>query len=109
MGLSLAVAARLSRKIVVSGIASAPSLLFALQYSNFDEKKVQAYSILWALVFGFATLNILGLVARRFDSRRSGLSFGEITAVAVVAVAVLLLAWELLYLFHILPIKLESQ
>jgi len=27
----------------------------------------------------------------------------------VVAVAVFLLAWEMLYLFHILPIKLEPR
>jgi hypothetical protein len=35
------------------------------------------YNILWALVFGFATLNILSLGARRFEQTR-GLNFGEI-------------------------------
>jgi len=105
-----AAAARASTRILAGGAISAQSLFFALQYSDyFNEKKLHIYSILWALVFGFATLNILGLVLRRIEPRRSGLSFGEILAVAVVAVALILLAWEMLYLFHILPIRLESQ
>ena len=33
-----------------------------------------AYNILWAVVFGFATLNILSLAARRFEPGRRGLS-----------------------------------
>jgi len=103
-------AARASTRLLASGIVSAQSLLFALQYSDyFNEKKLHVYSILWALVFGFATLNILGLVLRRIEPRRSGLSFGEILAVAVVGVAVILLAWEMLYFFHILPIRLEPR
>jgi len=111
MSLSLTTTAvRVGRQILAGGIVSAQSLLFALQYSDyFNEKKLHVYSILWALVFGFATLNILGLVLRRMEPRRSGLSFGEILAVAVVAVAVILLAWELLYVFHILPIRLEPR
>jgi len=104
------VAARVGRHALAGGVVSAQSLLLALQYSDyFNEKKAHVYSILWALVFGFATLNILGLVLRRMEPRRSGLSFGEIVAVAVVVVAVMLLAWELLYLFHVLPIKLEPR
>jgi len=63
---------------------------------------------MWVLVFGFATLNILGLVSRRFEHRRSGLNFGEIMAISVVVVSVLLLGLELLKLLHILPIKLTS-
>ena len=62
---------------------------------------------MWVLVFGFATLNILGLVSRRFEQRR-GLNFGEIMAISVVVVAALLLGLELLNVFHILPIKLTS-
>jgi len=61
---------------------------------------------LWVLVFGFATLNILGLVSRRFEPRRSGMSFGEIMAISVVVVSVLLLGLEMLNVFHILPIRL---
>jgi hypothetical protein len=108
-GLATAVA-RASKQFLAGGVVSAQSLLFALQYSDyFTEKKLHVYSILWALVFGFATLNILALVLRRMEPRRSGLSFGEILAVAVVGVAVILLAWELLYLLHVLPIRLEPR
>ena len=65
------------------------------------------YNILWAVVFGFATLNILSLAARRMEPARRGLSFGELMAIAVVLVSVFLLAWEMLNLFHIFPIKLQ--
>ena len=63
---------------------------------------------MWVLVFGFATLNILGLVSRRFEQRRSGLNFGEIMAISVVALSILLLGLEILNVFHILPVKLTS-
>jgi len=52
-------------------------------------------------------LNILGLVARKFEPERSRLSFGESLAIMVVVVSVALLGWELLYLFKVLPIKLK--
>jgi len=85
-------------------------LLFIFQYSEeYSDKRTNAYNILWVLVFGFATLNILGLVARRFEPRRSNLNFGEILAITVVVVSVILLSWELLYLFHVFPIKLEPR
>jgi len=96
----------------VAGILSLPSLLLCvLQYDEyFSDKKGNIYNILWVLVFGFATLNILGLIARRFEPRRrSSLNLGEILAITVVVVAVILLAWEMLYLFHILPMKLGSR
>jgi glucan phosphoethanolaminetransferase (alkaline phosphatase superfamily) len=64
------------------------------------------YDILWAVVFGFATLNILSLAARRFEPERRGLSFGELMAITVVVIAVFLLGWEMLGVFHIFPIKL---
>ena len=69
----------------------------------------EIYNILWALVFGFATLNILSLGARRFEEQKTGLNFGEILAVLVVLVSIVLLGWELLYLFHILPIRLTPR
>ena len=69
----------------------------------------QVYSILWALVFGFATLNILSLGARRFEHARAGLNFGEILAIMMVLASVVLLSWELLYMFHILPIHLAPR
>jgi len=65
------------------------------------------YNILWAVVFGFATLNILTLAARRLEPTRRGLSFGELMAVMVVLLSIFLLGWELLNLFHIFPIKLK--
>jgi hypothetical protein len=69
----------------------------------------EVYTMLWALVFGFATLNILSLGARSFESGKSGLNFGEIIAIMVVLVSVTLLAGELLYFFGILPIRLEAH
>jgi hypothetical protein len=64
------------------------------------------YNILWAVVFGFATLNILSLAARRLEPTRRGLTFGELMAVMVVLMSVILLGWEMLNLFHVFPIKL---
>ena len=81
-------------------------LLLALW--QFDSKKSDVYNILWALVFGFATINILSLVGRRLDPDRS-LNFGEFLAVLVVVVSLLLLGWEMLFLFKILPIKLQPR
>jgi hypothetical protein len=65
------------------------------------------YNILWAVVFGFATLNILSLAGRRLEPTRRGLSFGELMAVMVVLVSIFLLGWEMLNLFHFFPIKLR--
>ncbi len=69
----------------------------------------EVYTMLWALVFGFATINILSLGARSFEHGRSGLNFGEILAILVVVVSVTLLAGEMLYYFGILPIRLEPR
>jgi hypothetical protein len=65
------------------------------------------YNILWAVVFGFATLNILSLAARRFEPDRRGLSFGELLAVMVVLISIALLGWEMLNLFHVFPIRIR--
>jgi hypothetical protein len=67
------------------------------------------YNVLWGLVFAFATLNILSLGAKRFEPDRGGLSFGEVLAVLVVLISLIMLAWELLYLFNILPIRLTPR
>jgi len=89
------------------------ALLLLFQFSEltgfYEEKKASVYNVLWVLVFGFATLNILGLVLRRFEPRRSGLNFGEILAITVVLFSLLLLALEMLNLFHIFPIRLEPH
>jgi hypothetical protein len=82
------------------------TFLVALQYGK---DKSDIFNILWALVFGFATLNILGLVARRFEPERNRLSFGETLAVMVVLVSVVLLGWEMLTLFKVFPIKLHPR
>jgi hypothetical protein len=72
-----------------------------------SSRRNDVYNILWAVVFGFATLNILSLAARRFEPNRRGLTFGELMAVLVVLLSIFLLGWELLGLFHIFPIKLH--
>jgi hypothetical protein len=71
------------------------------------ESHDDVYSILWAVVFGFATLNILNLAARRFEPTRRGMSFGEMLAVLVVLLSVLMLGWEMLNLLHIFPLRLR--
>ena len=81
-----------------------PLALFQL-----EDQKNGIYNILWALVFGFATLNILGLVAKRFEPTRRGLNLGELLAVMVVVVSILLLGWEMLYLFKVFPIRLGPR
>jgi hypothetical protein len=73
------------------------------------DQKGDVYNILWVLVFGFATLNILGLVARRFEPSRNRLNFGETIAILVVVVSIALLGWEMLNLFKIFPIKLHPH
>ena len=81
----------------------AASLMLFERHFN---RRSDVYNILWAVVFGFATLNILSLAARRFEPNRRGLTFGELMAVLVVLLSVFLLGWELLGVFHIFPIKL---
>jgi hypothetical protein len=72
----------------------------------FRAARQNTYNMLWAVLFGFATLNILGLAARRMEPRR-GLSFGEVMAVLTVLLAMFLLSWEMLNMFHIFPLKLR--
>lgn len=80
------------------------SLLLLQRHAS---RRNDVYNILWAVVFGFATLNILSLAARRFEPNRRGLSFGELLAVLVVFLSIFLLGWEMLSVFHIFPIKLQ--
>jgi len=90
------------RALSTVAIGSLPALYI------FHTTRDEIYNILWALVFGFATLNILSLGARRFE-QKSGLNFGEVLAILVVLVSIILLSWELLYVFHILPIRLTPS
>jgi hypothetical protein len=114
--LATALARVTARSSLRPGFVAMQSLLLCmLQFSDFhlsdqySGKKDNVYNILWVLVFGFATLNILGLVARRFEPRRSSLQFGEILAITVTVVSVVLLGWEMLSLLHIFPIKLQHH
>src|ERR1039458_2696767 len=82
----------------------AASLVLAARHSS---RRNEVYNILWVIVFGFATLNILSLAARRFEPNRRGLTFGELLAMCLVLISIFLLGWELLGVFHIFPIKLH--
>ena len=86
-----------------------PAIFASLLWIQFPGKKGEVYNVLWVLVFGFATINILSLGARRFEPGRRRLNFGEMLAILVVLVSVCLLAWEMLYLFKVLPIKLRPR
>ena len=72
-----------------------------------SSRRNDVYNILWAVVFGFATLNILSLAARRSEPNRRGLSFGELMAVMVVLLSIFLLGAELLNFVHIFPLKIQ--
>jgi hypothetical protein len=65
------------------------------------------FSILWILVFGFATLNILGIASRQHEPSKRRMNFGELLAVLTVLVAVALLGWEILGMMHIFPLKIQ--
>jgi hypothetical protein len=97
-------------KISLATVRGIPVLsLLMWVFLEQSDKRQSLYNILWALVFGFATLNILGLLARRFESGRNRLSFGEITAILVVGLSVVLLGMEMLNLFKIFPLKLNAH
>ena len=85
--------------------AVALSIAAAILYRG--PRRQDVYNVLWAVVFGFATLNILSLAARRAEPGRRGLSFGEVMAVMVVFVSIILLGWEMLNLLHIFPLQLR--
>jgi hypothetical protein len=93
----------------IYGLAHIPAALFAVMVllQRHSSRRNDVYNILWAVVFGFATLNILSLAARRFEPNRRGLTFGELMAVLVVLLSIFLLGWELLSVFRIFPIKLH--
>jgi hypothetical protein len=84
-------------------------LLGSLLWMQFPGKKGDLYDVLWALVFGFATINILSLGLRRTDPNQNRLNFGEMLAILVVVVSVFLLCWEMLILFKVFPIKLKPR
>lgn len=65
--------------------------------------------ILWGAVFGFASLNILGLLARRFQPGRTRMTLGEMLAVTVAVISIAMFGWELLFLFDVLPVRLNPR
>ena len=83
--------------------ATLPALLFL------TTTREGIYNILWGLVFAFSTLNILSLGARRTDPSKRGLSFGEVLAILIVLISIVLLGWELLYQFQILPLRFAPE
>ena len=105
----LTLVSQLTRAQAIAAFIQIPSFTAFTVLAIFEssDKKGDLYNILWTLVFGFATLNILSLVVKRFEPSSNRMSFGEILAVGTVIVAVFLLGWEMLYLFKILPIRLH--
>jgi hypothetical protein len=87
------------------------ALFLILTAWQLTSKRGEFYNILWMLVFGFATLNILALVTRSLDpsGRRRRIAVGEILAVMVVLTCLGLLAAEMLTLFHVFPLRLEPR
>lgn len=81
----------------------------SVAFIQYPGAKGDVYNILWILVFGFATLNILGLVGRRFEPDRTRLNIGELLAVLVVFFSIGLLGYEVLGLLHIFPIQLKPR
>jgi len=105
----LTLVSQLTRTQAIAAFVQIPSFaaFTALAIFESSDKKGDLYNVLWTLVFGFATLNILSLVVKRFEPSNNRMSFGEILAVGTVIVAVFLLGWEMLYLFKVLPIRLH--
>lgn len=98
----------LSATLALAGGFRVQSLAATFVILRRSSSRDDVYDILWAVVFGFATLNILSLAAKRFEPNRRGLTFGETMAVLVVVLSLVLLGWELLSVFHIFPIKLRG-
>jgi hypothetical protein len=95
--------------VVYAATRATAAMLFGLAMAVVSrEPRRDVYNILWAVVFGFATLNILGLATRRMEPRRRRMTFGELMAVTVVVVSIFLLGWEMLSVLHIFPIKLKQ-
>jgi hypothetical protein len=108
-GLIAACARSKSAALSIYHFVHIPSVLVAVLFflERHASRRNGIYNILWAVVFGFATLNILSLAGRRFEPNRRGMTFGELMAVMVVLLSVFLLGWELLNVFHIFPIRLQ--
>ena len=102
--------APVSRLFVLSHLRAAGLFVVLLAW-QLTVRRGELYNILWMLVFGFATINILALVTRSLDpsGRKRRMAIGEILAILVVLTCLGLLAAEMLSLFHIFPIKLTPR
>ena len=102
--------AAVSRFFGLPHLRDAGVFLFLMAW-QLTTKRGELYNILWMLVFGFATINILALVTRSLDpsGRKRRMAIGEILAILVVLTCLGLLAAEMLSLFHIFPIKLSPR
>jgi hypothetical protein len=80
--------------------------LLPLQSVVLTEGSDNLFNILIALVFGFTSLNILHLLTRPAQPVR-GLSFNEMLAVTGAVISLLLLAADMLHIYHVFPIKLQ--
>ncbi|MGA7217682.1 MAG: hypothetical protein WBX38_05180, partial [Candidatus Sulfotelmatobacter sp.] len=67
---------RTTRAALSLYLLRAQALLVAsfMLVARHPSRRNDVYNILWAVVFGFATLNILSLAARRFEPNRRGLT-----------------------------------
>ena len=83
---------RLLGSILVTGLRQAPApcwhgygrasqfgIAVAVVLLQRSGTKTNIYNILWVLVFGFATLNILNLGHDTFEPGKNRLSFGELS------------------------------
>jgi len=75
---------RVALAVYLSVRATAAALFGVAVTVFYRGSRQDVYNILWSVVFGFATLNILSLAARRMEPGRRGLNFGELMAVGVV-------------------------
>jgi hypothetical protein len=94
-------------ELVPAGYRCVPA--FSASFLQYADATGSLYNILWIVVFGFATLNIISLGARRVEPNKRSMNFGELLAVLVVITSVMLLTWELLHLFRIFPLHLSPR
>ena len=94
-------------RMVRASWPASQAMITAAMLLRHESRQSDLYTMLWMAVFGFATLNIVNLAARRFEPSHRGLTFGELMAVLIVLLSVFLLGWELLGMLHIFPIKIQ--
>jgi hypothetical protein len=94
-------------RIVRAAWPASQAMITAALLLRRESRESDVYTMLWAVVFGFATLNIVNLAARRIEPSHRGLTFGELMAVLILLLSIFLLGWEMLGMLHIFPIKIQ--